>query len=78
MNVMGHDGGEPGHAVLLKVRREARELPHPLADGPWGQPAMGAQERGVLGHRRPRPRRRWLRHLPDAATTASPLLPVVP
>ena len=76
VNVTGRDGGEPGHAVLLEVRREARELPHPLADGRWGQPAMGAQERGVLDHRRPRPRRRWPRHLSDATTTVSVLVGV--
>ena len=53
VNVTGRDGGEARDTVLLEVRREARDLPHPLVDGMWGQPAMRAQERGVLGHRRP-------------------------
>ena len=72
----GRDGGQPGHAALVEVRCEARELPRPLVGGPWGQPAMGAQERGVLGHRRPRPRRRWLRHPPDASPPTSVLVGV--
>ena len=72
----GRNGGQPGHAALVEVRREARELPRPLASGPWGQPAMRAQERGVLGHRRPRPRRRWLRHPPDASPPTSVLVGV--
>ena len=54
VNVTGRDGGEPGHAVLLETRGKARELPHPPADRPWSQPAMGAQERGVLTQSRPR------------------------
>ena len=76
MNVTGRDGGQPGHAALVEVRREARELPRPLAGGPWGQLAMRAQARGVLGHRRPRPRRRWLRHPPDASPPTSVLVGV--
>ena len=72
----GRDGPEPGHTVLVEVRRETGELPYPLADCPGNQPAVAAQEHVVLVLNRPQPHRHRLRRPPGAATPVSVVVEV--